>query len=47
MAEHANDDHHVALGYAEAYNGNESRPSDRVSDADVATTAPGSIFLGT
>lgn len=33
MAEHANDDHHVALSYAEAYNGNEPRPGDRVSDA--------------
>ncbi|OBW66073.1 MAG: Uncharacterized protein AUREO_038620 [Aureobasidium pullulans] len=29
MAEHANDDHHVALSYAEAYNGNEPRPGDR------------------
>lgn len=46
MAEHANDDHHVALSYAEAYNGNEPRPGDRVSDADVATTAPGSFFFG-
>lgn len=47
MAEHANDDHHVALSYAEACNGNEPRPGDRVSDAGVPTTAPGPIFLGT
>lgn len=46
MAEHANDDHHVALSYAEAYNGNEpptgTGPKNIIvlSDSDAAVKSP-------